>query len=106
MLNFTIFREQITFHEDVEKLVEKYNIDYKMASYIKNECLKNNINENDQDAVIRLIKLKEEPKSKKQIRTEEKQKAIEFLQSSFKNDKLKRESIDKKFKLMFKRNEK
>ena len=104
MQDFTAFREQITYHENIQDLAERYDIEFKIAKYVYDELKEKNINSDDTDMVspiIRVIKLREEPKSKKQLRSEEKQQNIEFLRTKFKNEKLRKESIDKKFKSMF-----
>ena len=104
MQDFTTFREQITYHEDIQDLAERYEIEFKIAKCVYDELKEKNIDSDDVDMVspiIRVIKLREEPKSKKQIRSEEKQQNIEFLRTKFKNEKLRKESIDKKFKSMF-----
>jgi hypothetical protein len=48
-----------------------------------------------------MFKLREEPKSKKQLRTEEKQGNLEYLLDEFKKDKVKKQNVDIKFKSIF-----
>jgi hypothetical protein len=103
MLDFTTFREQVTHQEDIDDLVEKYNITHKIAKSVKEELSKRNI-DNDAETVssiIRMLKLKEEPKSKKQLRAEEKQGNLNYLLKQFKEDKKKKQNIDETFKSIF-----
>ncbi|SVB48378.1 uncharacterized protein METZ01_LOCUS201232 [marine metagenome] len=63
-----------------------------------------NINKSDTEtisSIIRMFKLKEEPKSKKQLRTEEKQGNLQYLLNEFKKDKMKKQNIDETFKSIF-----
>ena len=104
MLDFTTFREQVTHQEDIDDLVEKYNINYGIAKSVREELIKRNINKSDNEtisSIVRMFKLREEPKSKKQLRTEEKQGNLEYLLNEFKKDKMKKQNIDENFKSIF-----
>ncbi len=104
MLDFTTFREQATHQEDIDDLVEKHNINYGIAKSVREELIKRNINKSDNEtisSIVRMFKLREEPKSKKQLRTEEKQGNLEYLLNQFKEDKKKKQNIDENFKSIF-----
>ena len=104
MLDFTTFREQTSYHEEIDALAEKYDINHKIASKVKEELVKRNINISDTEtisSIIRMFKLKEEPKSKKQLRAEEKQGNLNYLLNQFKDDKIKKQDINDKFKSIF-----
>jgi hypothetical protein len=104
MLDFTTFREQVTHQEDIDDLVEKYNITHKIAKSVKEELVKRNINNSDNEtisSIIRMFKLKEEPKSKKQLRAEAKQGNLDYLLKQFKEDKTNKQNINDKFKSIF-----
>ena len=76
MLDFTAFREQ----EEIVTLAEKYDISYGIAKNVIDVLVEKNINKSDTktiSSIVRMFKLKEEPKSKKQLRTEEKQGNIQ-----------------------------
>jgi hypothetical protein len=100
MLDFTAFREQ----EETAILAEKYDISYKIAKNVIEELIERNINKSDIEtisSIVRMFNLREEPKSKKQLRTEEKQGNLQYLLNEFKKDKVKKQNIDEKFKLIF-----
>ena len=48
-----------------------------------------------------MFKLREEPKSKKQLRAEEKQGNLDYLLKQFKEDKTNKQNINDKFKSIF-----
>ena len=100
MLDFTAFREQ----EEIVTLAEKYDISYGIAKNVIDVLVEKNINKSDTktiSSIVRMFKLKEEPKSKKQLRTEEKQGNLEYLLNEFKKDKMKKQNIDENFKSIF-----
>jgi hypothetical protein len=104
MLDFTAFREQTFYHEEINALAEQYNISCGIAKSVREELIKRNINKSDNvtiSSIVRMFKLREEPKSKKQLRTEEKQGNLEYLLNQFKEDKKKKQSIDENFKSIF-----
>ena len=104
MLDFTAFREQTVYHEEIDALAEQYNINYGIAKSVREELIKRNINKSDDvtiSSIVRMFKLREEPKSKKQLRTEEKQGNLEYLLNEFKKDKMKKQNIDENFKSIF-----
>jgi len=100
MLDFTAFREE----KETAIFAEKYDISYKIAKNVIDELIERNINKSDTEtisSIVRMFKLREEPKSKKQLRTEEKQGNLEYLLNQFKEDKKKKQSIDENFKSIF-----
>jgi len=100
MLDFTAFREQ----EEIAIFAEKHDISYNIAKNVIDVLVEKNINKSDAEtisSIIRMFKLREEPKSKKQLRTEEKQGNLEYLLTEFKKDKMKKQNIDENFKSMF-----
>ena len=104
MLDFTTFREQTSYHEEIDILAEQYDINHKIASKVKEELVKRNINISDTEtisSIIRMFKLKEEPKSKKQLRAEAKQGNLDYLLNQFKDDKKKKQNVNEKFKSIF-----
>ena len=104
MQDFTTFREQTSYHEEIDTLAEQYDINHRIARRVKEELVKRNINSSDTEtisSIIRMFKLREEPKSKKQLRTEEKQGNLNYLLKQFKEDKKKKQNIDETFKSIF-----
>ena len=104
MLDFTTFREQTSYHEEIDALAKQYDINHKIAKSVKEELIKRNINSSDTEtisSIIRMFKLKEEPKSKKQLRAEEKRGNLDYLLNQFKDDKIKKQDINDKFKSIF-----
>ena len=104
MLDFTTFREQTSYHEEIDSLAKEYDINHKIAKSVKEELIKRNINSSDTEtisSIIRMFKLKEEPKSKKQLRAEEKRGNLDYLLNQFKDDKIKKQDINDKFKSIF-----
>ena len=71
---------------------------------MKEALIKININNSDVEtisSIIRMFKLREEPKSKKQLRAEEKQGNLDYLLKQFKEDKTNKQNINDKFKSIF-----
>ena len=104
MLDFTTFREQTSYHEEIDILAEQYDINHRIAKRVKEELVKRNINNSDNEtisSIIRMFKLKEEPKSKKQLRAEAKQGNLDYLLNQFKDDKKKKQNVNEKFKSIF-----
>ena len=100
MLDFTAFREE----KETAIFAEKHDISYKIAKNVIDELIERNINKSDTEtisSIVRMFKLREEPKSKKQLRTEEKQGNLEYLLNEFKKDKMKKQNIDENFKSIF-----
>ena len=101
MLDFTAFREQ----EEIATFAEKHDIDYNVAKNVINVLVEKNINKSDAETVssiVRMFKLREEPKSKKQLRIEDKQGNVQHLLNEFKKDKMKKQNVDENFKSIFK----
>ena len=44
MLDFTTFREQTSYHEEIDSLAKEYDINHKIAKSVKEELIKRNIN--------------------------------------------------------------
>ena len=104
MQDFTTFREQTSYHEEIDTLAEQYDINHRIAKKVKEELVKRNINNSDNEtisSIIRMFKLREEPKSKKQLRAEEKQGNLDYLLTQFKEDKTNKQNINDKFKSIF-----
>ena len=104
MLDFTTFREQTSYHEEIDIHAEQYDINHRIAKKVKEELVKRNINNSDNEtisSIIRMFKLREEPKSKKQLRAEEKQGNLDYLLKQFKEDKTNKQNINDKFKSIF-----
>lgn len=100
MLDFTAFREQ----KETATLAEKYNISYSIAKNVIDVLVEKNINKSDTEtisSIVRLFNLREESKSKKQLRIEEKQGNLQHLLDEFKKDKVKKQNIDVKFNSIF-----
>ena len=77
---------------------------HRIAKKVKEELVKRNINNSDNEtisSIIRMFKLREEPKSKKQLRAEEKQGNLDYLLKQFKEDKTNKQNINDKFKSIF-----
>ena len=100
MLDFTAFRKE----KETAIFAEKHDISYSIAKNVIDVLVEKNINKSDTEtisSIVRMFKLREEPKSKKQLRTEEKQGNLEYLLDEFKKDKMKKQSIDENFKSIF-----
>ena len=85
-------------------LAEKYDISYSIAKNVIDVLVEKNINKSDTEtisSIVRMFKLREEPKSKKQLRIEEKQGNLQHLLNEFKKDKVKKQNVDIKFKSIF-----
>lgn len=100
MINFKDFRETIEYHEDIADISEQYEIDSKMAMHVKDQLVEKNIKREDTDAVVRIIKIREE-ETKKTI-SEKKQENLNHLLNEFKKDKVKRQNINERFQSIFK----
>ena len=44
MLDFTTFREQTSYYEEIDALAEQYDINHRIAKRVKEELVKRNIN--------------------------------------------------------------
>ena len=77
MINFKDFRETIEYHEDIADISEQYEIDGKMAMHVKDQLVEKNIKREDTDAVVRIIKIREE--ETKQTISEKKQDNLNHL---------------------------
>ena len=100
MLDFTAFREQ----KETANLAEKYDISHSIAKNVIDVLVEKNINISDNEtisSIVRMFKLREEPKSKNQLRAEEKQGNLDYLLKQFKEDKTKKQNINDKFKSIF-----
>ena len=100
MLDFTAFRKE----KETAIFAEKHDISYSIAKNVIDVLVEKNINISDNEtisSIVRMFKLREEPKSKNQLRAEEKQGNLDYLLKQFKEDKTKKQNINDKFKSIF-----